>query len=61
MNNTDSLGLLASDSHIIIAATQNEEVGEKYNSSIQVTEKPIADIWDEGAHHRDPTVDSFLC
>ena len=44
MNYTDSLGLLASDSHIIIAATQNEEVEGKYKSRIQVTEKPIADI-----------------
>ena len=47
MNRTDSLGLLASDSHIIIAAAQNEEVIDKYKSSIQVMKKPIAEIWEE--------------
>jgi hypothetical protein len=35
-NLTDSLGLLASDSHIIIAATQNEKVNDKYKISVQV-------------------------
>ena len=44
---TDSLGLLASDSHIIIASTQNENVNGKYKSSIQVMKKPIAEIWEE--------------
>jgi hypothetical protein len=41
---TDSLGLLASDSHIIIAATQNERGNGKYKSSIQVIKKLIAEI-----------------
>jgi dynactin complex subunit len=35
-NMTDSLGLLASDSQIIIAATQNEKFNGKYKSSVQV-------------------------
>ena len=44
-NFTDGLALQASDSHIIIAATQNEEVNDdKYKSIIQVMIKPIADI-----------------
>jgi hypothetical protein len=43
-NRTDSLGLLASDSHIIIAATQNEKVNEKYKSNVQVIYKKIAEI-----------------
>ena len=46
-NKTDSLGLLASDSHIIIAATQNEWVNDKYKSKVQVIYKKIAEIWDE--------------
>jgi hypothetical protein len=48
VNYIGSLGLLASDSHIIIiAATQNEEINDKYKSSIQVIKTPIEYIWDE--------------
>lgn len=31
---TDSLGILASDSHVIIAATQNDKVGERFTRSV---------------------------
>ena len=41
---TNSLTLLPSDSHIIIAATQNIEVKDKIKRSIQVMIKPLADI-----------------
>ena len=60
-NYTDSLGILASDSQIIIAAVQDVKVDEKFKSSIQLMKKPIAEIWEEGAYHRDPSVATFLC
>ena len=62
----DSLGLLASDPHIIIAATQNEALGDgKYNGSIQVMKKLIAEIWDKEQQGslgdpRDPSVTNSL-
>jgi hypothetical protein len=43
-NLTESLGLLASDSHIMIAATQNEEINDNYKSSIQIIKMAIEDI-----------------
>ena len=46
-NFTDSLGIVFSDSHIMIAATQNEWVGGKFESSIQVMKKSIAEIWED--------------
>ena len=46
----DSLSLLASDSHIIIAATQNEGevIRGKKKRSIQIMKKAITDFSDEG-------------
>ena len=41
---SDSLGILVSDYHILIAAAQNEKINEKYKSRIHVMKKPIADI-----------------
>jgi hypothetical protein len=40
----DSLALKTSNSHIIIAATQNKKVNDKEKRSIQVMKKPIAEI-----------------
>ena len=57
---SEGLGLSTSDSHIIIAATQNELVNGKFKSRIQVMTKPIAEIWEEEqtslADRRDPSV-----
>ena len=46
-NYSEGLGLLPSDSQIIIAATQNELIKNKYKSSIQVMIKSITEIWEE--------------
>ena len=40
----DSLQVQITDSHIIIAATSNEEVDYKWNSSIKVIKVAIAEI-----------------
>jgi hypothetical protein len=41
---TDSLQVQITDSHIIIAATSNEWVGDGCKSSIKVMKVPIAEI-----------------
>jgi hypothetical protein len=46
-NTADSLGLLASNSQIIIAAAQNKEVNDILKKSIQVMKMPYAEILDE--------------
>jgi hypothetical protein len=41
---TDSLQVQITDSHIIIAATSNEDVDDGYKSSIQVRKVAIAEM-----------------
>ena len=44
IGSTDSLQVQITDSHIIIAATSNEDVDDGYKSSIQVRKVAIAEI-----------------